>query len=382
MKKLIEQYLLKLKEPFDSEWIFNFHSLIDIFYKHPQISKLIKELIKEKQKQYAPVVKNLKKLVLATNISIENIQNILKEDKSVDEKIKKEIKEDIFNIISSQQYLVDEKNSSFLLKNRFGEYNILQYVLAKKLIMLEKVELLSKFLTNTSPHCQNKTLEIKFGFADILDTCQQEVDSFINKSKISLWGKWDLVLEWLDWTKDGIANDVSGTNLTNVFNKYKFGDVIQSIGLYFLEQLSFSDNLAKDLSVKAFELYLDKDNRYWIIVHLNGENESKPYFVKKITSISLLDFLKKLLNATDNTEFERTHKTSHLLNELLIKNELLKVFYPASKKFAGSYVELSSLSIPIDAQIIIDELTKLQSERKTQIYFNYGQYYKNKSFIH
>lgn len=376
MKKLIEKRLKKLENPLNQEWIFNFHSLIDTFHEHPLILKFIKKFQKKKQKDYDPLLKVFNQLFIQVKASL---QHLLKIEKSFPD-IYNEIKQDISNISSYKISSVNITDPFFNVTMLYSDYCSLLRKLIEKLMKHEKPELIFPIATIYS-HGRLKALEIEYGFSEILDQCQSEMNTFKGKRDIAIWWKWDLVLQCLDWTENGISNQHFEENLKNIFSSYKFGNAVQDIGLYFLEELEKNTENSKNISIKALELFLDKGNKYWIIVHHCGEKDSiEPYYIKRITSPQLLDFLKSLLDLEDYSEIEWKTKTSHHLGELMIKGEFLKVFVPISKKFAGSYVELASLDIPVNIQLIIDELTKKQFEKKKNPSFDYCQYYRSKEF--
>lgn len=132
-----------------------------------------------------------------------------------------------------------------------------------------------------------------------------------------------------------------------------------------------------EVCLKALELYLDRDEKYWIIAHLDGENQDKkPFFIKKLQrSTQSYDLLKLLLDIEPHSSIDFP-RLSHTLGELEIKKEIKKVFFPHSN-FAGSHIQLG-VEYPIKASVIMEQLSALQLERKHHHRFSWSDYFASK----
>lgn len=127
---------------------------------------------------------------------------------------------------------------------------------------------------------------------------------------------------------------------------------------------------------KIHTSFLDLKDRYWIIIYFAGENgEKREFFIKKLQrEAKSYDLLKLLLKAEPYSPI-KFQKLTHTLNELQIKNDLKKVFFP-HEKFAGSHVQLGVEDVPIDAAAIVTHLSSLQKDRKRHPPFDSSYYYE------
>lgn len=126
------------------------------------------------------------------------------------------------------------------------------------------------------------------------------------------------------------------------------------------------------------EIFVDSTDRYWIIVHFEGETSDKrPYFIKKLQEgANSYRIAKALIEAEPYSHIEFSG-LSHTLGELEIKKELKKVFFTDGNKFSGSLVQLSSVEYPINSSLIIDVLNSLERQKKHLPSFNWANYYRS-----
>lgn len=151
---------------------------------------------------------------------------------------------------------------------------------------------------------------------------------------------------------------------------------MQSCGSFLLGRLVNTQTVPIDsgICLKSIELFLDQDDRYWVITHLSGENgEKREFFIKKLQKEAQSYELLKLLLETEPYSLGKFPKLTHTLDELEIKNDLKKVFFPHDK-FAGSHVQLD-LDVPIDAAAIIKHLSSIQRDKKRRPSFNQKKHY-------
>jgi hypothetical protein len=120
--------------------------------------------------------------------------------------------------------------------------------------------------------------------------------------------------------------------------------------------------------------FLSFNDQYWIIIHFDGENhDKKPYFIKRLQrNAKGYKLLNLLLNSEAYTPIEFP-TLSHVLGELEIKNELKKVFFPKDK-FAGCLAHLHECLA--DMNVILNDLSLLEKQKKHLPSFNWGYYYK------
>lgn len=230
-------------------------------------------------------------------------------------------------------------------------------------------------------------LNVDLSFSpECLRQCKHAIEILSGQRTTSVWGQWDVLLKWKEWTKNGISptNDAFERNLSNLFRGLKISETVQSCGLFFLEQLSLLEQLANtqtvivdsEICLKALELFLDQDDQYWIIAHFAGENgEKREFFIKQLQRAARSYALLKLLLETEPYSLIEFPRLSHALGELKIKNDLKKVFFPHSK-FAGSHVHIGEIDVDIDVTTIMKHLSSLQKEKKRLPSFNWGYYHR------
>jgi hypothetical protein len=118
-------------------------------------------------------------------------------------------------------------------------------------------------------------LNIDLTFSPYLQKCKQDIEILSGQRTTSVWGKWDVLLKWAEWTKNGISpiNDAFERNLSHLFTGLKIAETVQRCGLFFLQRLAGMKTVISDSEVclKAMELYLDKQDQYWIIAHIAGK---------------------------------------------------------------------------------------------------------------
>jgi hypothetical protein len=81
---------------------------------------------------------------------------------------------------------------------------------------------------------------IDLSFSPYLQKCKQDIEILSGLRATSIWGKWDMLLKWAKWTKNGISpsNHAYERNLQNLFKGMKIAAAVQSCGLFFLECLA------------------------------------------------------------------------------------------------------------------------------------------------
>lgn len=225
-------------------------------------------------------------------------------------------------------------------------------------------------------------LNIKLSFSPYLQLCQDEIDKLAGLRDSSIWGKWDELLKWEEWTKNGISptNEIYERNLSDLFIEEKIPELVQSCSLYFLECLSNIPLItpSSQKCLKALEIFVDDVDRYWIIIHFEGESDDRrAYFIKKLPADTNSYRLAKILIDAEPYTYIDFPALSHTLGELEIKKELRKVFFMDGGKFSGSLVHLSSIEDPINSSLIIDTLNSLERQKKRLPSFNWANYFRS-----
>lgn len=348
MNKKVIKYLEILDSSFNLSWITTFRDFIRFVLKHHETSKIIQAFHQEKlqdQRQFAEVLSKTIDVLDKYGASNDSYEKVVVECRQ-------------FSLDSDQL-----QNPFFRAEDLFYNLNkellqlIHQSLCKQKLIGIKNV----RILTLNRGVCE---ATFALPFSDSLKDCELEADWLQGRRQVSLWGKWDRLLELLEWVKDGIQNEEFGQNIKNIFEKFQYRDAIQLVGAHILAEL---EGETSHKPIKAIEMYLDGSDHYWILVHRVKGEFPEPFHIKRLYEGKALQLLKLLLKANANSKIEYAGKLTHDLGELQIKGELAKVFFPVRGRFAGACVDAIDLESSIDISKIVEELTQLQITRKNQI---------------
>lgn len=243
--------------------------------------------------------------------------------------------------------------------------------------------------------CSRSTrqLQIKITIPSFL-SCLREMELLSVRRISSLWGIWDTLMWWYDEVKEEIcpSNEPLLQNLNALFHHLKIPDKVRIVSETFLDRIAHATNkpdLKKDplinyeeflsveqqfieekVAIHALELFLDKKDRYWILVHLKS-GDRVDLFIKKVKE-GLPKLLLKRLLAKESSSIEHKEELSvHTLGELGIKGELKKVFFQ-KERFQSHFVELDSFKKTIDQSAIIRQLSSLKKKNPPK--FPLGDY--------
>lgn len=289
--------------------------------------------------------------------------------------------EDLTRVRLSREKLLDP---FFELEFFYSDYYRHWVSILRKIIesgveysFLAQYAIISSFKVYETVH-----IEIKLTFSKHLQTCETEVSNLSGRRAVAMWGKWDWILKWEEWTKNGISPDnvYYKKNLEHLFDGLKIGNTIQNVGLFLTEKLiSGQSPPAKLFSIHALELFLDALDRYWIIVHnIENGHEINPYFIKKLQNGSKPQRLLKLLLETQPGSKVVFEKLPHTLGELEIKNGLEKAFFPFGS-FLGCYIEQKNFGPHIGPEVIFERLEAIRSGKKKIPAFDNGYYFRSKA---
>lgn len=332
-------------------------------------NQVISSIEKEKQKAYASLASNLKALFKDGKACLLRIQKQIKNPNT-----RSTFKAQIQALLKAK---VDRKKNVdpfFKLETTYLDY------IADFSCLLEDVlqSDASKLVKNYATVGCNKNIDLTF--SPFLKSCKHDIEILSGLKTKANWSKWDLLLQWSEWTKKGISTDNQAfkKNLTRMFTSLKISEAMQSCGSFFLGQLINMPIVSIDSGIcfKSIRLFLDLKDRYWIIINLAGENgEKREFFIRKLQQGKPSYNLLKLLLKAELYSPIKFSPLTHTLGELQIKNELKKVFFP-HEKFAGSHVQLGVDGVPIDAAAIVTHLSSLQKDRKRHPPFDSSYYYK------
>lgn len=368
VKEIISKHLEKLEKPFSDEWLSEFFLLMEFITTNTHTNQIISLLEKEKQEAYSSLTRNLKGLFKDGKACLLRIQKQIKNPNT-----RSTFKAQIQALLKAK---VDRKkivDPFFKLETTCLDYIADFSCLLEGILQSDA----SKLVKNYATVGCNKNIDL--AFSPFLKSCKHDIDILSGLRTTAIWSKWDLLLQWTKWTKDGIlpGNQAFRKSLSQQFASLKISEAMQSCGLFLLGKLENTQTISIDSGIcfKSIRLFLDLKDRYWIIIYFAGENgEKREFFIRRLQQGKpSYNLLKLLLKAEPYSPIKFSPLT-HTLGELQIKNELKKVFFP-HEKFAGSHVQLGVDGVPIDAAAIVTHLSSLQKDRKRRPAFDSSYYY-------
>lgn len=374
VKKILRESLKRLKRPFSDEWLSEFSLLMEFMTANTHTNQIISSIEKEKQEAYASLSANLKALFKDGKVCLQRIQKQIKNPDT-----RALFKPQIQTLLHAK---VDRKKIAdpfFKLETTCLDYIADFSHLLEDILQSDA----SKLVKNYASLGCNKNIDPTF--SPFLKSCKHDIDILSGLRTKAIWSKWELLLQWSEWTKNGISpsNQAFKGNLSRMFRSLKISEAMQSCGSFLLGRLVNTQTVSIDsgICLKSIQLFLDQDDRYWIIIYFAGENGGKrEFFIKKFQREAQSYKLLKLLLKAEPYSPIKFHKLTHILNELEIKNELKKVFFP-HKKFAGAHVQLGVDGVPIEAAAIVTHLSSLQKDRKRHPPFDSRYYCKFMSTV-
>lgn len=371
VSELLAKYLQRLEMPFSREWLADFASLMQFIQTNPLTNQIAEAIKIEKDAAHESLISHLQTLLQDGKRCLQQIGTKAKNLNGIAPKIQTllKIKIDIKEIV----------NPFFELESIYNNYHQGFVSLLRILAQEDANTFISKYCILSCMKLQDTIhLNIDLTFSPYLQECKQDIEILSGQRTTSVWGKWDVLLKWTEWTKNGISptNDAFERNLSHLFTGMKIAETVQSCGLFFLQRLAGMKTVTSDSEVclKAIELYLDKQDQYWIIAHIAGEgNDRQPFFIKKLQRDKRPHELLKLLIDAESYSIIDFPNPSHTLGELEIKKELKRLFFP-NDKFAGSVVHLSEIDYPINAAHILEHLSSIRNSKKQLPSFNLRQY--------
>jgi len=375
VSEIIAQRLQKLEGGFSLEWLSDFGALVQFFKSNLKNSHIVKSIQEGKKQDHLSLISSLERLL---EDGRQCLRRILKETTNL------AIKQQIEDLCREKLDLGKLSDPFFELESFYSEYyrkwvKIVREIIAsvKPYDFLAKYALLSSIKIQDTVH-----LQVDLSFSKHLRICETEAGNLAGKRSTAIWGKWDLILRWEVWTKNGIApgNEDYRRNLGHLFNGLKMGGAVHSVGLYFIEKLISEQIIAiASPSIHALELFLDAQDRYWILTHSHEKGrDTTPFFIKKLQNNSNPHRLLKLLLETEPGSSVEFEGMSHALGELEIKNGLEKAFFPFGR-FMGCYVGHKDFEPRIDLETVLKRLESIQSDKRKIPAFDNSYYFRSKT---
>lgn len=378
VSEILAKRLKRLEAPFSRDWLSDFSSFMELVRVNPSTIKILELIDEQKENAHVSLSQNLGELLKEGARCLKAIQKTIGR--------KHEASHSIDELLKTKIDFEELENPFFELESVYRKYYASFVSLLRILAQEDTNAFLSKYCTINCIKLQdNGHLNIDLTFSPYLQKCNQDIEILSGQRASSVWGKWDTILKWAEWTKNGISltNDAFEHNISNLFRGLKISETLQGCGLFFLERLASMQTITTDskIGLKALELFLDHDDQYWIIAHLSGEkSERYEFFIKRLQrGARAYALLKLLLDAEEYSTIE-FFPLSHTLGELKIKKELKKLFFP-SDKFAGSIVRLNEIDRPINASEILAHLSSIKNSKKNHPSFNTPHYFKTSSYF-
>ena len=370
VNKILFQSLKRLKRPFSDEWLSEFSLLMEFVTTNTHTNLIINSIEKEKQEAYTPLTRNLKALFIDGQACLQRIQKQIKNPNT-----RTIFKPQIQTLLQAK---VDHKKIAdpfFKLETTYLDYIAGFSRLLEGILQSDANALVENYATIG---CNQN---IDPSFSPFLRSCKHDIEILSVLRTKAIWSKWDLLLQWTKWTKNGVSpgNQAFKENLSRMFTNLKISEAMQCCGSFLLGRLvnMKTADINSEVSLKALELFVDSDEKYWIIVHFGGEgNDKKPFFIKKLQRSTQSHDLLKLLMDTEPYSPIDFPKLTHTLGELQIKKEIKKVFFLHSK-FVGPKVQLGEIEYPINTSAIMDQLSSIQAEKKHLSSFSWGDYHRS-----
>lgn len=371
VSEVLAKRLKRLETPFSRDWIADFSSLMEFIQTNPSTAQILESIKEQKEDAQASLSQNLEQLLKEGATCLKAIQKTIGR--------KHVVSHSIDELLKTRIDLEKIESPFFELESVYHKYYAGFVSLLRILAQEDTNVFISKYCVLSCIKLQDTVhLNIDLTFSPYLQKCKQDIEILSGTQATSIWGKWDTLLKWTEWTKNGISpsNHAFQSNLQNLFIGMRIDQAIQSCGLFFLEHLANKTTVTtdKEACLKAVELYVDEKDQYWIILHFSGENrDRKEFFIKKLQQEARpYELLMLLLKSEPYSNIEFSNR-SHTLVELEIKRELKKLFFPKDK-FAGMFVRLGEMDREIDVGAIMKHLQSIISQRKNLPSFNNLEY--------
>lgn len=303
VSQLLGKRLQRLEAPFSRDWIADFSSFMEFIQANRSTIQILDSIKEQKEVDHAPLIQDLKELFKEGAICLKEIQKRISQ--------KHEASNSIDELLKTKIDLEEIENPFFGLESLYNKYYAGFVSLLRILAQEDTNVFISKYCILSCVKLQDTIhLNIDLTFSPYFQKCKHDIEILLGQRVTSVWGKWDVLLKWAEWTKNGISpsNDAFEWNISNLFRGLKISETLQSCGLFFLERLSSMQTVVTDseLCLKALELFLDHDDQYWIIAHFSGEkSEKREFFIKRLQrDARAYVLLKLLLNAEEYSTIE------------------------------------------------------------------------------
>ncbi len=251
---ILAKRLKMLEKPFSRDWLSDFSFFMEFVQTDPLASQVISSFAEKKEAAHASLIHNLEALFKDGRGCL---QEILKKIDKRDALIisKKQIQ-------ALQKTKVDRKRVSdpfFKLESAYYDYIAGFTELLEELSQDKTNTFIKNYSIVTSLQREEiEQLNIALSFSPFLNQCKHDIEVVLGLRIRAIWGMWDLLLQWSEWTKNGISpgNQPFEHNLSRLFPSLKISEAAQSCGLFLLERLASMKTAItdKEACLKALEL--------------------------------------------------------------------------------------------------------------------------------
>jgi len=263
---ILAKRLLRLESSFSRDWLSDFSNLMEFIQTNPLTTQVVESIQEKKEEAHASLIHHLKAL-------LEDGKKCLGQIEARTGKSLNELRPQIQALLAIK---IDRKkiiDPFFELESTYFDYYKDFVSLLKAIAQDDANIFISEYCILACIKLQEVVhLNIDLTFSPYLQKCKRDIEILTGQRKNSMWGKWDLLLKWTDWTKNGISpgNQAFERNLSNLFKGLNISKSVQNCGLFFIERLASMKTVITDreICLKALELYLDAKEQYWIITHI------------------------------------------------------------------------------------------------------------------
>jgi hypothetical protein len=240
VKEILVQSLERLKGPFSNEWLSEFSLVMEFITANTHTNLVISLIEKEKQEAYASLTHNLKALFKDGKVCL---QRILKQIKNLDTRAT--FKPQIQALLQAKIDLKKIADPFFKFETAYFDYIAGFSRLLEGISQNDANALVKNYAT------VDCNLNIDLSFSPFLKSCKHDVKILSGLRTKAIWSKWDLLLQWSEWTKNGISpgNQAFQENLSRMFTNLKISEAMQSCGSFLFGRLVNTQTVSIDSGI-------------------------------------------------------------------------------------------------------------------------------------
>jgi hypothetical protein len=225
VSEILAKRLKQLDDPFSRDWLTNFSSFIEFIQTNPITVKILEAIKKDKEVAHEPLIDHLK-------ILFEDGSRCLKE---IETKIgsKNEVGSQIRALSKLKVNPTHIQDPFFDLGSLYHKYCSDFASLLGSLVRDGSNAFISKYCTlNHEQRHKTARISVDLTFSPYLQKCKQDIEKLSGQRTTSIWGRWDTLLKWAEWTKNGIppTNEPFEQNLSALSKTCKYQRQSKALG--------------------------------------------------------------------------------------------------------------------------------------------------------